>query len=448
VNLITIDFETFYEMSVRTPKAVLKPKIIKEKCKEKTQKNTQQNTESNNDDIKYINDALDEPTLAELWMDKADDYEPWRTFGYACSNTFKENGRELFHKFSKKSPKYNEYECNQEYDKLMQWNGTKQITIATIWEWIKKKDVEIFYKLKEDKSFEGVKARFEKNHLKIINKSFFIKECEQGIVIMKRHAIKDSYEHMTYIENITKTDKLGNEYTTKQENCFITKWLKSTTIRVKDDIGIYPPDQVCPKNIYNMWRPFAMERITKFKYNADAVKKIRNHIKILCGNDDNVASYFEKWIGQMIKHPSVKSICPILISKQGAGKGTLVYLMSKMLGEQRILETTNPGRDVWGDFNALMTDAYVVYINEISKKDTIDADGKIKGLITDTTLNINKKGIDPYKIAAYHRFIFTTNTEDPMKTTHDDRRNMIIRSSDELCGNKKQFWRAVSIKSV
>jgi hypothetical protein len=64
---------------------------------------------------------------------------------------------------------------------------------------------------------------------------------------------------------------------------------------------------------------------------------------------------------------------------------------------------------------------------------------QIKGLITDASLTINNKGVNQFKIISYHRFIVTTNSENPIDTKEDDRRNIIIRSSDEKIGNKAYF---------
>jgi len=50
-----------------------------------------------------------------------------------------------------------------------------------------------------------------------------------------------------------------------------------------------------------------------------------------------------------------------------------------------------------------------------------------------------KKGKDPLKITSYHNFIAPTNNNDPVPTTGDDRRLMIVRASDELIGNTKYF---------
>lgn len=87
----------------------------------------------------------------------------------------------------------------------------------------------------------------------------------------------------------------------------------------------------------------------------------------------------------------------------------------------------------------MMCHCFLVNLNELSKKDTLEAEGKIKGLITDTSLAINQKGIAQYKIKSYHRFITTTNREEPLNSSRGDRRNLIIRSSDEKKGDMDYF---------
>jgi hypothetical protein len=51
-----------------------------------------------------------------------------------------------------------------------------------------------------------------------------------------------------------------------------------------------------------------------------------------------------------------------------------------MLGSHKILETTTPSRDVWGDFNGSMCQSFLVNLNELSKHDTTDNEEKIKGV--------------------------------------------------------------------
>jgi hypothetical protein len=280
----------------------------------------------------------------------------------------------------------------------------------------------------DPKSFEFMAQEFEKTHCKIISQGLYISKENNNILYFNEKKLRESYKHMSFI------NKKG-----EKEN-FISSWISNNdNIRCFDDMDIFPDPLKCPSNIFNLWIPFKCDCTESYTPNTDALNEILNLIKILCGNEKKVYEYFIKWIGQMIQYPDIKTICPTLISKMGAGKGTLIHLLKLMLGSNKILETTNPSRDVWGNFNSSMADSFLVNLNELSKKDTLEAEGQIKGLITDPILTINKKGIDQIQIKSYHRFIITTNKEDPIATSKDDRRNLIIRSSDELCGNKAFF---------
>lgn len=294
-------------------------------------------------------------------------------------------------------------------------------------------DEEIIDKNDSNYVFKQLYPEFEKTHAKIINISSFIKETDDKVVIFNEKQLISAYKHIEC--GFTKMGLPVN---------FIDKWTSfNDKIRQYDNVEIYPDASKCPNNIYNLWRPFTMQLIKEpFVLNVEyqeAVVFVLNHIKILCNNDNEVFEYFIKWIAQMIQFPDVKSICPTLISKEGSGKGSFIYLMQRMLGNNKVFETTDPSREVWGHFNGMMGSCFLVNLNELSKKDTIDCMGKIKGLITDASLTINNKGINQYKITSYHRFIITTNNEEPIETKDGDRRNLIIRSSDEKKGDADYF---------
>jgi hypothetical protein len=283
-----------------------------------------------------------------------------------------------------------------------------------------------------ENSFEKVSTVFESKHCKIQNKGLFIKQLDNDNIVMSKQHIKTSYEHITY----EKLDKDGN---IKHHN-FINDWMvNNPNQRCYDDIGVYPKDDLCPSTNFNMWRKFAMEMVKEYEHHQEGLDLILNHIKILCNNEQVIYDYFIKWIGQMISYPETKSICPTLISEEGAGKGTLLRLFEKMLGDSKIFQTSSPSRDIWGEFNSHMSNSFLVNLDELCKKETLESEGKIKGLITEPKVTINNKGLNKYDIQSYHRFIITTNKEEPVNTSKGDRRKLIIRSSDELIGNKEYF---------
>ena len=287
-------------------------------------------------------------------------------------------------------------------------------------------------KSQADDGYDSVKKEFEKTHAKIVSKAVYIEEQENDeIVIMTRSKIKDAYEHLKYIDYSGETQKTKS---------FILAWFNDEEIRQYKDMGIYPPPITIPKTIYNLWKPFAASKHTG-DYEKDEVglQKFLNHIKILCGNEEKVAEYFVQWLAQMFQFPSVKTIAPTFISEEGAGKGTLLDLLGYLMGGKKIMESTKPSRDCWGQFNSPMSSSFFINLNEMCKKEALESEGQIKGLITDARLIINKKNQDPYEVESYHRFLITTNSEDPINTKKGDRRNVIIRCSDEKVGDIDYF---------
>lgn len=298
------------------------------------------------------------------------------------------------------------------------------------------KPIDYFYVLENisednDLTFEAVKNAFEINHCKIINKAIYITETDKTVIMSESH-LKVAYNHLNYIDVTPKGDV---------SKSFISKWISHDhpNIRRFDDMGVFPCESLCPKNIYNLWKPFAMENVTEYDEHLPALDFMLEHINILCNYQADVTNYIIAWIGQMIQFPHIKTICPTIISAEGSGKGSLVELISKMLGTSKVFITTMPSRDCWGAFNGSMTESFFVNLNELSKKETSGAQGIIKGLITDPTMIINNKGVNQFSVASYHRFFITTNKDEPIHTTKGDRRNLIIRSSDCKKGDTAYF---------
>ncbi len=286
--------------------------------------------------------------------------------------------------------------------------------------------------ISSDDCYDAIKREFEEIHAKIVNKALFIKELDDGNVnLSSRDKFRTAYEDKKY------TDYSVNPHESKQ---FILRWFLDENKRKYEDVGVFPPPIICPANIYNLWKPFAISKhVGDYERDEAGLQKFIRHIEILCNHDKTVADYVIKWFAQMFQYPAVKTVILTFISDEGAGKGTLLDVISEMMGKTKILTSTHPSRDVWGQFNGMMCNSFFVNLNEMCKKEAMDAEGRIKGLVTDSSLMINKKGLDSYEIISYHRFIITTNKEDPVNTKKNDRRNIIIRSSDELMNNIDYF---------
>tara|TARA_Y100000389_G_C17447108_1_gene512321 strand:- start:31 stop:2232 length:2202 start_codon:yes stop_codon:yes gene_type:complete len=297
--------------------------------------------------------------------------------------------------------------------------------------------------LKDDaKAFNNMVVDFEKTHAKIVNKSSFVKFSESlnEFMFFNKKSLVESYEEIK-CKRVVK-DKDGIEAI--KECCFIKEWLLYENIRKYDDVDVYPPPLICPNNIFNLWTGFAMDKIENYEHNQEAIDLFLKHIKILCGNEEHVYEYIIKWIGQMIQFPAIKTTFPLFISGEGAGKGSLIRLFAKMLGAAKVFETSKPSRDVFGNFNGAMKEAFLVNLNELSKREFDGSQDYFKALVTDGTTQINIKNVKTMVIKSFHRFFGSTNNEEAINTPKGDRRNIVIRSSDELIGNKEHFTKVYS----
>ena len=289
------------------------------------------------------------------------------------------------------------------------------------------------------KTYEIVKEEFQEEHSKIINKSLYVKKTGEEFIFMKKGDICSSYEHLQYEKPKEIKDENGNVSVVWDKVPFLPRWCKDEEILCYDDVGCFPNEKSCPKNILNMWIPFAMEKVTEWEDRPVEKGLWLDMLFILCGKEQHIYEYLLHWIAQMILYPETKTNMPIFVSAEGSGKGTFLQLLRDMLGKKKVFETTDPSRDVWGNFNISMETAFLVNINELSKNDSKEANDKIKALITDSAMTINKKGINQYQIQSSHRFIGSTNNLDPMKTSIGDRRKWIVRCSDEKKGDGAWF---------
>jgi len=405
--------------------------------------------------------------VANKIFEKMTGRDTWINIGFIIKNTMGDKGRHLFVDLSRHDEKFNQDEVCKIYDDLTIDDREKKIGLPSLINYYNevdenltklivkkvKKELKELQKQNEDEDeygddYKNMKAEFEKQHALIINKSIFVKKDIENncFLVFKKEGFMTSYEHMNYKKYILVGTKLK-----EIKVSFIQTWLKDEKILKYNSMDVYPPPLICPPNVYNLWTPFAMELVKEWDDKPDVIDIIKRHLLILCGNDQPVADYLLNWMAQMIQFPAVKTTMPVFVSDEGAGKGTLVYLLRKLLGDGKMLKTSNCD-NVFGSYNGLMASSFLVNLDELEPKDLKIVEGKMKEGITEATLVVNQKYQPQYTINSFHRYIMTTNKEElvliHMPTSKDDRRKFIIRCSDELIadpekpdyGDKKRYF--------
>jgi hypothetical protein len=364
----------------------------------------------------------------------------------------KYNFYDLAKSFSKKGKDYIDEKFEQDYKHTASFTD---YNIGTLYHYSKEnktqyeKIINKYKKLEKDKliksqldlsqkEYEKLEEDFNETHFKVINKCLYFTEdkLENKILSHTPDKFKNINSHLNYQE----IDKNGDSVNAS----FINKYMgHNGKPRMYKDIDVFPNNDKCPSDYYNLWTPFAIESIKEYDEDKTGLDFILNHIKILCNHQLEVYEYVLDFLAHMFQYPEEKPGKFILfISAQGTGKGLFFELLTQILGNDKVFETSQAERDVFGSHNVGMLNSYLVNLEEINFLSTKGNEGVFKNIVTQQKMYVNPKGKDLIEIKSYHRFMGSCNPEDgdiPIKSCKGDRRNLLIRCSDETKGNVEYF---------
>ena len=280
--------------------------------------------------------------------------------------------------------------------------------------------------------YNRMKTEFELNNCQVADR--FVNVDSDGQMTIYSLA---AFEMLHMNLRLTKERFVGRKE--DDNNRFIDKWLSDCEKRAYQKFDIYPTIEACPKHVYNMWTPFpviAHEYSDGFD-GKNGVNWFLDHLKVLVNHDETSFNFLCMWLAQMFQYPEHKSLELVFISNEGAGKGLLMEFLRNIMGSRKVWEVINPQRDIFGNFNGQMKDAFLVNINEANKSNFYNFADQRKALITDPTITINIKNTPEFEMKSMHRFIITTNNEDPVPKT--ERRTAFFRCSDEKIADTEYF---------
>lgn len=158
---------------------------------------------------------------------------------------------------------------------------------------------------------------------------------------------------------------------------------------------------------------------------------------IICNNDNTCYEYLLNWLAHMIQKPMEKpEVAIILKAGQGTGKGTFVDPIGKIIGAHFVHLTEQS--QVVGRFNSLLENKILIFADEFfagSKKHT----DQLKGMITEKTAKIERKGVDSIMVPSFSRLIMASNHENIVSIEKDERRYLYLEVSEDKKQNHNYF---------
>jgi len=350
-----------------------------------------------------------------LDVKRATEYQLWLELGMALYNggeNCDDKTFDIWDNFSKQSESY-----PGASELMKKWysfgNSRKDVlTISSVYHWLKIDNPEKFAQL-----FGGgenkYKEWFEEGRdvfVKEMNKEVmfypagdsFIFLVGDDFLIKKQSTARLFYAEFTFIVSISDKKK-------KKINPF-DEWIESKNRRIITDLVFRPNDEKCKPTEFNLWKGYDYENTGD--YDEEAVQPFLDHIfNIWANGRQDDYEYILNWFAHIIQIPWVKTqTCLAMQSEEGVGKGIILDLISQIIGKKYYLSSSKI-ESVLGRFNKSIERKILINLNETTWGGQKDLEGKFKALITDATVEIEKKGIDAYDIDNYANVIITTNED-------------------------------------
>src|SRR5262249_22347044 len=178
---------------------------------------------------------------------------------------------------------------------------------------------------------------------------------------------------------------------------------------------------------YNIWSGFAVSPKKGWQNQRRLLRHIR---EVICAGDKVAFKYLIGWLAWLIQHPDRRAETMIVLksAKQGTGKTTLNYVMSKLFGRTHA-QTIYDKRRLFGQFTPELERVVFIDADEMVFAGDHDGHRALKSIITSETITLELKGGKSWQIPNRFHIIMTTNGEHAVQSGVGDRRNFVLEVS-------------------
>lgn len=197
----------------------------------------------------------------------------------------------------------------------------------------------------------------------------------------------------------------------------------------------------------NQWAGFQVEPHPEPVVKEQVAPFLDYLYTVISSSQPEVYQWVLGWIAHIFQEPSFKTgTALVLVGLPGVGKSFIgEHFLVPLIGVHAVT-TSSADRAVQG-FNALFDNRVYVQCDEAISNRQRQTAARLKSLITDPTIIIEPKGIDPYEKPNHMRLLFTSNeTRDAVFLTDgmDDRRYTVLEVSPIQKGRLNDYWRPLA----
>ena len=211
-------------------------------------------------------------------------------------------------------------------------------------------------------------------------------------------------------------------------------WIEHEKRRQYDGI-VYAPcaTEEATRGKLNLWTGFSCEPRPG---NCDLyLAHLRHNIR----NDHlGYDEYLLNWMAYAVQHPERQGeVAVVLRGKEGVGKGVAIKYFGMLFGSH-FRHISQPGH-LTGHFNAHLQQCSVLFADEAFFAGDRAHENILKALITEESLMIEPKGIDPFSVANRLHIMLSSNNAWVVPAGADARRYFVLTVADTYKQNHSYF---------
>lgn len=197
------------------------------------------------------------------------------------------------------------------------------------------------------------------------------------------------------------------------------KWWLLHKLRRQFRTVVFAPGKDTPGS-YNMWKGFGCESIP-----GDCTLFLDHVRRNICSGDEELYTYVVGWMARMMQEPGTPGeVAIVLRGGRGTGKSFFAVQLGKLLG-RHFLHVSNSSH-LTGNFNSHLRDLVLLFGDEAFYAGDKRHASILKTLITESTLTIERKGVDVETAPNYIHLIMASNDMHVVPAGGDERRYMVL----------------------
>lgn len=298
--------------------------------------------------------------------------------------------------------------------------------------------------LAPEKSFEKIKDEGEKSYLEKINDEYaIIFQTGQHTILYETEDEKGRKE-ARYISE-TSLKRKFSPFVVGQGRSARSQaevWLDWEGRRQYNGV-CFRPRKKARNGYYNTWKGFTCESIPYSKSNTKAKKgfdSFSEHVyENLCGGIEDHFNWVMGYFAHLIQKPCERPLTSLVFKgRKGTGKNAPLERIGNLLGPSQYIVSQN-SRYLTSNFNGHMESCLMLVLDEAFWSGDHKADGILKGITTEKTILVEKKGKEPYTIDNLVRVIIVGNEDWLVPATVDERRYAVFNVEEGKMQQNKFF---------